>query len=111
MAIALLRRRGPSKFQQAADGSMTLIDHIRELRNRLFWASLGLVVGVIVGFILSGWVFHLLEQPYCKLDSSWTLGKVNQGTCDFLQLGVGDGLMLKLKIALWVGIVIGAPVG
>jgi len=110
MALALRRHQGPSKFQQAADGSMTLIDHIRELRNRLFWASLGLVLGIIVGFLVSGWVFHLLEQPYCKLDSSWTLGKVNQGTCDFLQLGVGDGLMLKLKIALWVGIIIGAPV-
>jgi len=110
MSLALRRHQGPSKFQPAADGSMTLIDHIRELRNRLFWASLGLVLGIIVGFLVSGWVFHLLEQPYCKLDSSWTLGKVNQGTCDFLQLGVGDGLMLKLKIALWVGIIIGAPV-
>src|SRR4051794_11668234 len=110
MALALRRRRGPSKFEQAADGSMTLIDHIRELRNRLFWASLGLVVGIIVGFVLSGWVFDLLERPYCKLDSSWTLGVVGQGKCDFLQLGVGDGLILKLKIALWVGIIIGAPV-
>src|SRR3954447_2968340 len=110
MTLALRRRRGPSKFEQAADGSMTLIDHIRELRNRLFWASLGLVVGIIVGFVLSGWVFDLLERPYCKLDSSWTLGVVGQGKCDFLQLGVGDGLILKLKIALWVGIIIGAPV-
>jgi sec-independent protein translocase protein TatC len=110
MTLALRRRRGPSKFEQAADGSMTLIDHIRELRNRLFWASLGLVVGIIVGFVLSGWVFDLLERPYCNLDSSWTLGVVGQGKCDFLQLGVGDGLILKLKIALWVGIIIGAPV-
>jgi sec-independent protein translocase protein TatC len=110
MALVPRRRQGPSKFQQAADGSMTLIDHIRELRNRLFWASIGLVVGIIVGFVLSGWVFDLLKQPYCKLDSSWTLGKVGQGQCDFLQLGVGDGLILKLKIALWVGIIVGAPV-
>jgi sec-independent protein translocase protein TatC len=110
MALALRRRRGPSRFEQAADGSMTLIDHIRELRNRLFWASLGLVVGIIVGFVVSGWVFDLLKQPYCKLDTSWTLGVVGQGKCDFLQLGVGDGLILKLKIALWVGIIIGAPV-
>ena len=52
MAISL-RRRGPSKFEQAADGSMTLIEHVRELRNRLFWASLGIVAGLIVGFIVS----------------------------------------------------------
>ncbi len=104
MALSL-RRRGPSKFQQAADGSMTLIEHVRELRNRLFWASIGLVAGLIVGFILSQWVFHLLEEPYCSLPSSWVDGK-----CKFLVLGVGDTLILRLKIALWVGIIVGAPV-
>jgi sec-independent protein translocase protein TatC len=30
--------------------------------------------------------------------------------CTFIQLGVADGLILKLKIALWVGLIIGAPV-
>jgi sec-independent protein translocase protein TatC len=100
-----LRRQGPSKFEQAADGSMTLIEHVRELRNRLFWASLGLVAGLIVGFIVSQWVFHLLEEPYCALPSSWVGGQ-----CKFLVLGVGDTLILRLKIALWVGIIVGAPV-
>jgi sec-independent protein translocase protein TatC len=100
-----LRRRGPSKFQQAADGSMTLLEHVRELRNRLFWASLGLLGGLVVGFILSQWVFQLLEEPYCSLSSSWVDGK-----CKFLVLGVGDTLILRLKIALWVGIIVGAPV-
>ena len=104
MAISL-RRQGPSRFEQAADGSMTLIEHVRELRNRLFWASLGLVAGLIVGFIVSQWVFHLLEQPYCALPSSYVGGK-----CKFLVLGVGDTLILRLKIALWVGLIVGAPV-
>ena len=110
MALALRRRQGPSKFEQAADGSMTLIDHIRELRNRMFWASIGLVGGLIVGFILSDWVFHLLEKPYCNLPSSWSRRADGTQYCDFLVLGVGDGLIIRLKIALWVGIIVGAPV-
>jgi len=105
-----LRRQGPTKFQQAADGSMTLIDHIRELRNRLFFASLGLVVGLIVGFILSNWVFHLLEQPYCSLPSSMAVRADGKQYCDWVVLGVTDTLILRLKIALWVGIIVGAPV-
>ena len=104
MALSL-RRQGPSKFQQASDGSMTLIEHVRELRNRLFWASLGIIVGLIVGFIVSKWVFHLLEGPYCKLPSSYV-----NGECKFLVLGVADTLILRLKIALWVGLIVGAPV-
>src|SRR4029453_10856488 len=104
MAISL-RRRGPSKFEQAADGSMTLLEHVRELRNRLFWASLGLLGGFIIGFIVSQWVFPLLAEPYCTLPSSYV-----NGQCKFLVLGVGDTLILRLKIALWVGIIVGAPV-
>ncbi|MEO3929871.1 twin-arginine translocase subunit TatC [Micromonosporaceae bacterium B7E4] len=106
MAFAL-RRRGPSKFERAADGSMTLIEHIRELRNRLFWASLGLLVGLIVGWFLAEPVYNILRQPYCRLDGSSDANGVCQ---QFLMLGPTDGLVLKLKLALWVGLVVGAPV-
>ncbi|MEU8607621.1 twin-arginine translocase subunit TatC [Actinoplanes sp. NPDC048791] len=109
MALSL-RRRGPSKFEQASDGSMTLIEHVRELRNRLFWASLGIIAGLIVGFIISGWVFDILKQPYCSLDSSFITNAEGERVCNFVVLGVVDPLILKLKIALWVGLILGAPV-
>lgn len=109
MALSL-SRKGPSKFEQASDGSMTLIEHVRELRNRLFWASLGIIAGLIVGFIISGWVFDILKQPYCSLDSSWIINAKGQRVCNFVVLGVVDPLILKLKIALWVGLIAGAPV-
>jgi len=110
MALTLRRPGHPSKFEQAADGSMTLIEHIRELRNRLFWASLGIVAGLIVGFLLSDWVFALLKQPYCALSTSQSVHADGTKYCDWVVLGVGDGLVLRLKIALWVGLVVGAPV-
>jgi len=109
MAISL-RRQGPSKFEQASDGSMTLIEHVRELRNRLFWASLGLVAGLIVGFIISNWVFGILKQPYCDIPSSWTLQSNGSWKCNFITLAPTDQLMLRLKIALWIGLIVGSPV-
>ncbi len=109
MALTL-RRSGPTKFQQASDGSMTLIEHVRELRNRLFWASIGIVAGLIVGFIFSRPTFELLRQPYCSLPSSYSLNVHGLPECQFLTLGVTDQLVLRLKVALWVGLIVGAPV-
>ncbi|MEV0732456.1 twin-arginine translocase subunit TatC [Polymorphospora sp. NPDC050346] len=106
MRLALPRRRGPSKFEQAADGSMTLVDHIRELRDRLFRASIAIVLGFIVGFWLADPVFDLLKEPYCNLPG---ITKAD-GSCPMTQLGPADGFLLKLKIALWVGLIVAAPV-
>ncbi|MFV2085869.1 twin-arginine translocase subunit TatC [Micromonospora sp. LOL_021] len=104
-----LRRRGPSKFDRASDGSMTLIEHFRELRTRLFWASLAIVVGLVVGFFLAEPAFQLLKQPYCQLPG--TGETTADGTCrEFLQLSPADGFVLKLKLALWIGLIVGGPV-
>ncbi|MEV6815007.1 twin-arginine translocase subunit TatC, partial [Micromonospora sp. NPDC051296] len=55
-----LRKRGPSNFERAADGSMTLVEHVRELRNRLFKASLAILVGFGFGLWLARPVLDLL---------------------------------------------------
>ncbi|KXK60884.1 preprotein translocase subunit TatC [Micromonospora rosaria] len=105
MAFALLKR-GPSNFERAADGSMTLVEHIRELRNRLFRASLAIVVGLIGGYLLAQPAFDLLKQPYCRLP-----GMMIDGECQkFLMLAPADGFILKLKLALWIGLIIAGPV-
>ncbi|MCX5064835.1 twin-arginine translocase subunit TatC [Micromonospora lupini] len=105
MAFAL-RKRGPSTFERAADGSMTLIEHVRELRNRLFRASLAIMIGFGFGIWLAEPVRHLLSQPYCDLPGS----KDASGKCLFVQLGPADLFLLNLKIGLWVGLIIAAPI-
>ncbi|WP_329110137.1 twin-arginine translocase subunit TatC [Micromonospora sp. NBC_01699] len=105
MAFAL-RKRGPSQFERAADGSMTLIEHVRDLRTRLFRASLAIVVGFAVGMWLADAVFELLKAPYCDLPGMTK----PDGSCQMTQLGPADGFLLRLKIALWVGLVVAAPV-
>jgi sec-independent protein translocase protein TatC len=103
----VLRRRGPTQFRRAADGSMTLIEHIQELRSRLFKSALAIVIALAIGYVLSKPTFNLLKQPYCD---AVTL-KPGQ-TCDniFFQLGPADGFVLRLKLALWIGLIIAAPV-
>ncbi|MEH1056821.1 twin-arginine translocase subunit TatC [Micromonospora sp. CPCC 206171] len=106
MAFAL-RKRGPSEFERAADGSMTLMEHIRELRNRLFRASLAILVGFGFGIWLATPVRELLSKPYCDLPQA---KDPETGLCKFVQLGVADVFLLNLKIGLWVGLIIAAPV-
>lgn len=102
-----IKRRGPSNFQRAADGSMTLIEHFRELRSRLFKASLGILVGLVVGLFLADPVFQLLSEPYCSLPDH----RKPDGSCqNFIMLAPTDSFVLKLKLALWVGLIIGGPV-
>jgi sec-independent protein translocase protein TatC len=103
----VLRRRGPTQFRRAADGSMTLIEHIQELRSRLFKAALAVVIGLAVGYVLSNPTFDLLKQPYCD-----TVTIKPGQTCDgqFFQLGPADSFVLRLKLALWIGLIVAAPV-
>ncbi|MER5609693.1 twin-arginine translocase subunit TatC [Micromonospora tulbaghiae] len=101
-----LKKRSASNFARAADGSMTLMEHIRELRNRLFRASLAILVGFGFGVWLSGPVLHILQKPYCDLPKA----RLIDGNCNFVQLGPADLFLLQMKVALWVGLIIAAPI-
>ena len=100
MALTLRRKKGPSKFEQAADGSMTLMEHLVELRGRLFKAAVAVVLGLIVGFFLAEPVFNLFKQPYNRLD----------GATNLQLLAPTDGFTIKLQLAMWIGLLIGSPV-
>lgn len=88
---------------------MTLMEHIRELRNRLFKASLGIAVGLVVGYILSEPAFELLRKPYCDL--LLQAGEIpNVSECEFILLGPADGFILMLKISLYLALIFAAPI-
>jgi sec-independent protein translocase protein TatC len=82
---------------------MSLLDHLRELRNRLFKASLAIVVGMVVGWIVSNPVMNLLQEPYCNAT------KQPGQPCQFIALSVTDPFSLRLKCALIVGLIVAAP--
>lgn len=42
---------------------LTIVEHLKELRQRLTNAVLGLIVGTVIGLIFSDQVFHLLLKP------------------------------------------------
>jgi sec-independent protein translocase protein TatC len=113
----LPRRRRETKFQRAADGSMTLLEHLRELRSRLTKASLAILVGGVIGFSFSGWLLNFITQPYCDLMSHRQAkgGNLGQnlgltGNCALLQTGLTDVFTLKMQLALWLGLIFAGPI-
>lgn len=101
-------RRGPSRFQRAADGSMSLVEHFRDLRTRLLRATLGVLAGFAVGLAVMQPVRRWLGEPYCDVLAG--MGELPAQGCTFTQLGPTDVLLLDLKVALGVGLLVSAPV-
>ncbi|WP_395111322.1 twin-arginine translocase subunit TatC [Actinomadura sp. SCN-SB] len=93
---------------RAADpeGRMPLMDHLRELRNRLLKAMLAILIGTVIGWILFGPVWDFLKEPYCALDASKDLN----GHCSLVVNGIFSSFFLRLKIAFILGLVISSPV-
>ncbi len=55
-----------SRRQQNPEGRMPLMDHLRELRNRVVKMALGLIAGMIVGFVFFNPVWRVIERPLCS---------------------------------------------
>ena len=91
------------------EARMPLMDHIRELRNRLIKTALGLTVGVIIGWFLFGPAWTFITSPFCHIAIHGVKG------CDANQhplvvTGVFDSFFVRLKVAFVVGLVLSSPV-
>jgi sec-independent protein translocase protein TatC len=81
----------------APDGSvMSLVDHLGELRDRLFRVILAVVAASVVGFYFAVPIRDVL------------LDLIPDGTAQ--TLGPGDGFAITLRIALITGVILAMPV-
>jgi sec-independent protein translocase protein TatC len=87
---------------------MTLVEHLYELRSRLFKALLALLAGMIVAFVFYPHIFAVLKAPYCSLDADRrTLGGTG---CNLFQFTVFEGFTVRLRVAILAGSLLSAPV-
>ena len=77
------------------DVEMSLFDHLDELRMRIFYALIAVVVGVLVCFTSVRQIVELLEVPA-------------QGA-KFLQLSPGEYFFVSIKVAGYSGILLASP--
>jgi sec-independent protein translocase protein TatC len=94
---APLPASAPDPAPASTPGEMTLVEHLVELRNRLFKAVLAVVVASVVGFIFGDQIIAILKAPI-------------PGGKPLYYTGLGDAFMIHVKIALVVGVILGMPV-
>lgn len=82
---------------------MSLGEHLVELRKRLFIAAIGIIVGMVAGFLVSGYVIDAMSIPIKEIAD-----ERGQALLNFTN--VTSAFDLRMKIALTTGIVLSSPV-
>jgi sec-independent protein translocase protein TatC len=89
------------------EARMPLMEHIRELRNRVVKIIVALFIGSVAGWFLFGRVFQFIERPYCRLPNPATA--FGGHTCTLYVTGLFDAFFLKIQVAIAVGVILTSP--
>lgn len=88
----------------AAEGRMSMLEHLYELRDRIIKSAVAIALGAVVAWFLYPQIFDFLLDPYCELQGS------SVDDCLLLQTEPLEGFSVRLKIAGYGGIALAMPV-
>lgn len=89
--------RTPVEVPDGEDTTMTLVEHLDELRRRVIVVAIAIAVASVAGFYVAVPVIGLLEAA------------LPDGT-ELIQLRVVEGLGVRLRVALLIGLALAMPV-
>lgn len=97
--MALLKER-----KSNPEGRMALLDHLKELKNRLFKAAIAVVLGTVGGFLVYQPLLAALIKPIKDLNEK----EGRQATLNFD--GVASSFDLMVQVSIFLGVIIASPV-
>jgi sec-independent protein translocase protein TatC len=98
--------------------NMTLGEHLGELRRRVIIMVIAYVIAATIAVFLYEPILHFLLRPLCNVDATTghhtSAGNsfivTSNGTCNLFVTSPLDGLTLRVKIALFGGLVLASPI-
>ncbi len=99
--------------------NMTLGEHLGELRRRVIICVIALLVGATIAVFAYEPILNFLLHPLCSVEASTrhhtskgasSLLIASNGTCNLFVTSPLDGLTLRVKIALFGGLVLASPI-
>ena len=87
------------------DGSAApLIEHLKELRNRILVSLAAFAVCFLLGYAIWDKIFNILSIPMCQ-----ALADRGQ-ECQFILVKLQEGFFVAIKIAVWGGFALAFPI-
>jgi sec-independent protein translocase protein TatC len=105
MKVIPRRRRTPDR----RTGTMTVVEHLEELRHRLIVCLYAVAGGAVVGWFLFNPFKNLIQAPYCDYIGSHPEVAPVTG-CELYFQGPMDATLVKIKVVVFLGLVIALPV-
>jgi sec-independent protein translocase protein TatC len=96
----------PNPDDEETGGSMTVVEHLEELRKRVFISLGAVAVGSIIAFTFWDKILQFLLTPLPSI-SNHLVGFPGH---KLVQTEVGEAFVIALKLSIAIGIVIASPV-
>ena len=90
------------------DGTMTLFEHLRELRYRLIVSILAIIVGMVVAWFFRYDLLDILQRPYFQAIAALKAKHPDANT-SLVNINLTSPLTLSLKVSALAGAIATAP--
>lgn len=110
--VGVLNGNGPATPPDDEGGgepegaAMTLVEHLDELRRRLFYCAIAVVLGAVLAFIFWNQILGFLLTPLPNISN----GLIPKGDHRLVIHGVGEAFTVALKLSIAVGLAVASPV-
>lgn len=86
------------------DSAAPLVEHLKELRNRIIYSISAFAVCFIIGYVFWQPIFAFLASPMCKV-----LTERGQ-ECQLVLIKMQEGFFVAIRIAMWGGFALAFPI-